>query len=176
MDALSDKELVKHYRNGDNKAFTLLTRRHQDRLYRLACIYLYHEQDAMDVTQEVFMRAYKGLLRFRFQSEPFTWLYRTLRNVCSEYNRKFTRDKEVLHDADERMMQIEDNSNTETTQHLIEIKELIKQLPRRQYEVVMLRIFEGLTIEETACAMKCRPGTVKAMLNKAQKQIRVLNG
>jgi len=175
MDEQSDKELVKQFRKGNNHAYTLLVKRHQDRIYRLACIYLYHEQDAMDACQEVFMRAYKGLAGFRFQSEPFTWLYRTLRNVCSEYNRKFSRDKYVQHD-EEVISNIVDSANTETTQHLIEVREIIKKLPRRQHEVVLLRIFEGLSIEETATTMNCRPGTVKALLNKAQKQLRILNG
>ena len=174
MDSVSDKELVRRFRQHDDHAFSQLTRRHQDRIYRLACVYLYNQQDAMDASQEVFLRAYKGLKGFRFKSEVFTWLYRTLRNVCSEFNRKVERERYVNNDQDEAILQVEDNANTETTQYLIEVKRLIKQLPPRQYEVILLRIFEDMSIEETARAMKCRPGTVKALLNKAQKQVHLL--
>lgn len=176
MDVISDTELVRQFRQGDSQAFSMLVKRHQDRLYRLASVHLYQQQDAMDVTQEVFMRAYKGLRGFRFHAEPFTWLYRILINVCAEFNRKSSRDSILQRGADEEIARIKDGANTEVTQHLIEIRELVNRLPKRQHEVVMLRIFEGLSIEETARAMRCRPGTVKALLHKAQKQLRLLEG
>ena len=176
MDGISDAELVRQFRQGNNHAFSILIKRHQDRLYRLASVYLYQRQDAMDVTQEVFMRAYKGLKRFHFNAEPFTWLYRTLKNVCAEFNRKTMRDNVLQYDSEDEIAGISDNTNVEVTQHLIEVRNLINQLPKRQHEVIMLRIFEGLSIDETARSMNCRPGTVKALLNKAQQQIRLLDG
>ncbi len=176
MDDISDSELVSAFRKGDDTAFSELARRYQDRIYRLACMNLYQQQDAMDVTQEVFLRAYRGLKKFRFQSAPFTWLYRTMKLVCQEFNRKSKRDSIASSEHMNELQNVSDNSDTETLHYLIEIRELLARLPKRQYEVVMLRIFEGFSIAETATIMKCRPGTVKALLHKAQKQINTLEG
>jgi len=171
MSDLSDTDLVKQFCKGNDDAFAMLIRRHQDKIYRLACLNLYQQQDAMDVTQEVFMRAYRGLRKFRFQSEPFSWLYRTAKNVCHEFNKKTKRDSVLSSEYTEELNNLADNSNTETRHYLEEIRQLINTLPARQHEVVILRIFEGFSIDETAKMMKCRPGTVKALLHKAQKQI-----
>jgi len=174
MDEIADEELVKQFCAGDDAAFSAFTSRHQDKIYRLACMNLYQQQDAMDVTQEVFLRAYRGLKTFRYRSTPFTWLYRTMKNVCQEYNRKMKRDSVASSEYATELDNITDNSDTETIHYLIEIRQLLKSLPKRQYEVVILRIFEGFSINETASIMKCRPGTVKALLHKAQKQINML--
>jgi RNA polymerase sigma-70 factor (ECF subfamily) len=135
---------------------------------------LYQQQDAMDVTQEVFLRAYRGLKTFRYRSAPFTWLYRTMKNVCQEYNRKTKRDGIASSEYVTELDNITDNSDVEAIHYLSEIRQLLKSLPKRQHEVVLLRIFEGFSINETASIMKCRPGTVKALLHKAQKQINIL--
>ena len=135
---------------------------------------LYQQQDAMDVTQEVFLRAYRGLKTFRYGSAPFTWLYRTMKNVCREYNRKTKRDSIASSEYTAELDNLTDNSDIETIHYLFEIRQLLKSLPKRQHEVVILRIFEGFSIDETATIMKCRPGTVKALLHKAQKQINML--
>lgn len=174
MDEIADEELVKQFCAGDDAAFSVFTRRYQDKIYRLACMNLYQQQDAMDVTQEVFLRAYRGLKTFRYRSAPFTWLYRTMKNVCQEYNRKTKRDSIASSEYATELDNITDNSDIETIHYLFEIRQLLKSLPKRQYEVVILRIFEGFSINETASIMKCRPGTVKALMHKAQKQINML--
>ena len=73
----SDATLVRRIQKGDAAAFTALVERYQDRIYRLATGMLYAPDAAADATQEVFMRAYTGLPRFRFGSSVYTWLYAT---------------------------------------------------------------------------------------------------
>ena len=87
FDELSDEELVKQFKLGKADAFDAIVRRFQDRIYRLASLWLVDEQAAGDACQEVLVRAYKGLRGFRFRASPFTWLYRMTRNVCHEFNR-----------------------------------------------------------------------------------------
>ena len=84
VDGNSDVELVKRFKSGDLDAFDTIVRRFQDRVFRLACVWLHDPQRASDAAQEVFLRSFKGLRAFRFRSTPFTWLYRTTRNVCNE--------------------------------------------------------------------------------------------
>ena len=87
LDGASDAELVRQFKSGDAAAYDAIVRRFQDRVFRLACVWLYDDQSAQDAAQEVFVRGFKGLRSFRFRSTPFTWLYRTTRNVCNEFNR-----------------------------------------------------------------------------------------
>ena len=168
-DPLSDADLVRQFRDGDALAFERVVRRFQDRLFRLASLWLYDAGQAEDATQEVFLRAYKGLRSFRFRGEPFTWLYRTLRNVCHEFNRRRrteTLDTEppdaALHGADA------------LARHnaFREARRWVDDLPDRQREVVILRIFEECSVRETAAAMRCREGTVKALLHKAMQRMK----
>ena len=169
VDDEPDIELVKLFKAGNTAAFDAIVRRFQDRIYRLACVWLYDEQFAADAAQEVFVRSYKGLRAFRFRSTPFTWLYRTTRNVCHEFNR--VRRADSLDDEPHDTSGIPERqvSDFETARH---VRDCVSDLPERQREVVMLRIFEDLSVKETAAAMGCREGTVKALLHKATNNLR----
>jgi len=168
----SDKDLIKQFLAGDQNAFNSFVQRHQDRIYRLACAKLYASDDAVDAAQEAFLRAYKGFGRFRFQAEPFTWLYRTLENVCNEFNRRAVRDRKI------GQMLLEQNPINEAVAdgseelHMQQVRQLTHRLPKRQQEVVLLRIFEGMSVEETAQTLKCSTGTIKANLHKAVNNLR----
>lgn len=172
MASKSDKDLVQDFIAGDQAAFDALVRRHQDRIYRLACAKLYSREDAVDVAQEVFLRAYNGLPRFRFQAEPFTWLYRTLENTCNEYNRRVMRHNKIASSLEQDVTGNYDDNTGEGNIYMQQINALVRQLPKRQQDVVLLRIFEGMSVEETAVALKCRAGTVKAHLHKAINNLR----
>ena len=69
----SDVELVTEFKSGSAAAFDAIVERFQDRIYRLACVWLYDPQHAEDAAQEVFLRAHKGLRLCRFRAAPFTW-------------------------------------------------------------------------------------------------------
>lgn len=170
LDGISDVDLVKRFRSGDPDAFDAIVRRFQDRIYRLACVWLFDRQQAADATQEVLLRGFKGLRSFRFRSAPFTWLYRTTRNVCNEFNRK--RRGEPLDDEPDDPSSPPEQQVAEC-QAARKIRQLVSGLPERQREVVMLRVFEDLSVAETARAMSCREGTVKALLHKATKRLRL---
>lgn len=170
VDEAPDNELVRLFKAGNTAAFDAIVRRFQDRIYRLACVWLYDEQYAADAAQEVFVRSYKGLRSFRFRSTPFTWLYRTTRNVCHEFNR--VRRPEALENEppDTGTRPETEVADFETAR---KVREYVAGLPERQRDVVMLRIFEDLSVRETAHAMGCREGTVKALLHKATRNLKV---
>ena len=163
-DDYSDVELVRHFKSGNGDAFDAIVRRFQDRVYRLASVSLYDSQYAADATQEVFVRSHRGLRSFRFRAEPFTWLYRTTKLVCHEFNRK--RRTESLEDdvGDTAMLPEQLVADADRSRR---VRVFVAELPERQREVVLLRIFEDLSVKETAKAMGCREGTVKALLHKA---------
>ena len=166
---IDDAELVRQFKQGDAGAFDAIVRRFQDRIYRLACVWLYDAQHAADVAQEVFLRSHTGLRRFHFRAAPFTWLYRTTRLVCNEFNRRHRYeaiDREPVDGAAGPERQLE------AWQTAGRVRALVARLPKRQQEVVMLRIFEALPVKATAAAMGCREGTVKALLHKAMQGLR----
>ncbi len=165
----SDEELVRRFRAGDEDAFDAIVRRFQDRIFRLASVWLYDGQHAADATQEVFVRGFEGLRRFRFQAAPFTWLYRTTRNVCREYNRR-RRLEPLPGETRDGALGPEQSAVSEDAAR--RVRRLVAGLPERQREVVLLRIFEDLSVRETAKAMACREGTVKALLHKATANLR----
>lgn len=166
----SDVELVTEFKSGDAAAFDAIVERFQDRVYRLACVWLYDPQHAEDAAQEVFLRAHKGLRGFRFRAAPFTWLYRTTRFVCNEFNRR--RRTEALVDEP---VDASGGPDRQVSEHdaASRVRRLVAGLPERQREVVLLRIFEELSVAETASAMRCREGTVKALLHKAIRRLKL---
>jgi len=169
LDDKSDTQLVTAFKSGNSDAFDALVRRFQDRVFRLACVWLYDPEFAADVTQDVFLRGYKGLKGFRFRSAPFTWLYRTTKNVCHEYNRRH-RPQALEHEPLDAAS--DPGAMVAEVQHAKRVRDLLQKLPPRQREVVMLRVFEDLSVRETAHAMGCREGTVKALLHKATANLR----
>ena len=166
----SDVELVRRFQNGDVEAFEALVRRSQDRVYRIALVSLFDSEHAADVAQEVFCRAYTGLKSFRFGAEPFTWIYRATKNVCREFNRKRRTEPldEEPHDRAPAAAQ-----QIATDEDARQVRSLVASLPERQREVVVLRVFEELSVAATAAAMGCRQGTVKALLHKAMLRLRL---
>lgn len=166
----SDSDLVRRFQRGDEAAFGDLVDRFGDRVFRLASVWLYDSQLAADAAQDVFVRAHRGLRRFRFKAAPFTWLYRTTKNVCYEYNNK--RGFESL--ADEPISTAPSaDVRLDRATIAARIRALVAQLPERQRDAVMLRIFEELSVAQTAKVMGCRPGTVKAHLHKAIERLKL---
>ena len=166
----TDEQLLRDFRAGDGPAFEALVRRYQDKIFRLASVWLFEAGQAEDVTQEVFLRSHSGLRSFRFRSTVFTWLYRTTRNVCHEINRRQpakTLDYESVDSAPGPA------SVASRRQASKQVRLLVQQLPQRQREVVVLRIFEELSVRQTAAIMQCREGTVKALLHKASASLRL---
>lgn len=166
----SDNELVRRFQRGDIDAFDTVVRRYQDRICRMAAVWLHDEQYSVDVAQEVFLRGFKGLRSFRSRSALFTWLYRTTRNVCREQNRSKTAAPLDFEPIDA----LANPESQVSRQHAArEVRELVAALPERQQEVVLLRVFEEMSVRDAARAMGCREGTVKALLHQAMTRLKL---
>ena len=178
VDELSDRHLIKQFQRGDLKAFDMFILRYQDRLMRLAASSLFVSANTEDAVQEVFLRSYKGLSGFRFGAEPFTWLYRTLKNVCMEMNRKSSGHAPNKSEPTGSMTEYSDaldeelGTQLDNERNICKVRVTVACLPDQQREVLVLRLFEGFSIKQTAKILGCRPGTVKAHLNKAMTNLR----
>lgn len=168
----SDEQLVRAFQNGDELAFGSFVKRHSDRVFRLATLWLRDPGLANDAAQETFLRTYTGIGRYRFRAKPTTWLLRILRNVCHEQNRK----RAFVPIGDEMLNELHDGADAaddlDAEDRARRLRSAVGVLPERQRQVVTLRIFEELSVADTARVMGCREGTVKAHLNKAIATLR----
>lgn len=170
----SDAQLLREFRQGDIDAFAVLVRRHQDAIYRLALRSLGDPELAREAAQEVFVRAWQKLRRWRFgRGKPFTWLYRTLINVCREFRKKRSRQNAITHHSIDPPSLLEEFKDAEKD-HLEkrDLEKFVNALPKRQQEVIVLHIYEDLTLKDVATVLGIPPGTVKSNYHKALVSLR----
>ena len=177
----TDNELVARVQGGDKSAFDLLVLRYQHRIIKLVQRYVRDHDEAMDVAQESFIKAYRALGSFRGDSAFYTWLYRIAINTAKNYLVSAARrPPEVdLEGADGEEMDIDDiQKDIETPESVLltdEIKDTvirtIQSLPEDLRVAIMLREIEGLSYEEIAEAMDCPIGTVRSRIFRAREAI-----
>jgi RNA polymerase sigma-70 factor (ECF subfamily) len=170
----TDEELLRAFRRGDNDAFEAVVARYQDVVYRLALRQIHHREGAEDVVQEVFFRAFKKLKRWSFRrGKPFTWLYRTTRNVCSEFRREAHRYPLLSADfGRERIVANVEIAQTDHEETRRCVQRLVQHLPPRQEEVVILHVYEELRLQDVADVLGIPVGTVKSNYHKALINLR----
>ena len=182
---LNDTDLIVQAQKGDQSAFEELVYRYDRNVLSIAMRYALNEDDAKDLYQEVFIRVYRGLKNFRFQSEFSTWLFRITTNVCLTYK---SRSKEHLKisisnnynsdDEEDKTMQelIYDGSSPEEISSGSDLGELVnaavETLSPKQKMTFILKHYEGYKIREIAEILNCKEGTVKKYLFDAIKNLR----
>lgn len=139
----------------DSNAFTEVVRAHQQAIYRLAYRLTGNVEDAMDLTQEVFLRAYRSLEKFRGESDIKTWLYRIAINTGSSWRKK-SKPIVQLDEAFEVQAPGEDNELR------VAVKEAVEGLPYKQKAVFIMHHYQGLKHEEIAEITDRSVGSVKA--------------
>jgi RNA polymerase sigma-70 factor (ECF subfamily) len=169
----TDEELVALAQAGDLDCFNQLVARWERPIYALAYRTLSREEDARDVVQEAFLRAFRGLKGFRGQAKFSSWLYRITLNLCRDWIRRERRAPvaqlpegvDPIEIADERM------APTESVEDLVARKEMseavaraLADLPEEQRIAILLKEFHGLTFQEIATQLDCPLSTVKTRL------------
>lgn len=177
----TDDELVARVQRGDKRAFDALVLKYQHRIVKLVSRYVRNPSDALDVTQEAFIKAYRALGNFRGESAFYTWLYRiainTAKNHLSALGRR-PREAEITGVDGDAISLDELQSDLETPEkHLLvdEIKQTILKtmaaLPEDLRTAITLREIEGLSYEEIAEAMDCPIGTVRSRIFRAREAL-----
>ncbi len=156
---------------GDASAFDDLARMFGDRVYRMGIVLLGRREEAKDLAQEVFLRAFKALPAWKPAAAFSTWLYGIALNVAREFRRRAGREVSEGEDAPETAAP-EGIGAAER----MGVLEAVARLPDRQREVVALRYFRGLSTEEAAGALGVPEGTVKSNLFKAMENLRRILG
>ncbi|MFC1508415.1 RNA polymerase sigma factor [Candidatus Omnitrophota bacterium] len=176
---VDDSELVRQFKNGNEKAFNYLVKRHQPRLRQVATILMKDEQDAMDMVQDVFVKAYFKLRTFREDSALYTWLYRILYNRCISQLRRKKIVTFLSFGEDEKVYDIpcEDpipDTECERSELMREIMAALEKLPLRQRTAFSLKQLNGLKFIEISDIMGITEGAAKASYFHAVKKLQNL--
>jgi RNA polymerase sigma-70 factor (ECF subfamily) len=176
-----DIQLIEAAKQGDSRAFDVLVMRYQTRVFKIVARFVKDPSEIMDVCQEVFIKAYRALNKFRGDSSFYTWLYRIAINTSKNY---IISQGRRLPDIDleitdmERFVMRNSPKETGTPERLMMRDEIehavydtIEHLPKDLRLAIMLREIEGLSYEEIADIMHCPVGTVRSRIFRARAAI-----
>jgi RNA polymerase sigma-70 factor (ECF subfamily) len=171
-----EQTLIRQAQKGDQQAFAMLVDEHQHYVYHLALRVLKDENEALDLTQETFVRAWTALPNFRGQSRFRTWLYRITTNLC--YNRLPTL-RRSLNDLGENILEEIPETNFDNPAREFEAGEIrmylhqaIDNLEANYKLLITLRYQNELSYEEIASTLNLPLGTVKTGIFRAKEQLR----
>ena len=182
--ASTDWDLVQQARRGDREAFRTLVERYQHKVTALATGMLRNRDDALDVVQDTFTKAYQSLDRFKGESSFYTWLYRITLNQCIDHQRRTARmpsapleSAETPEESPTINAARDDAERDDPLQRVHEsevgqrIRQAISELTPEHRAVILLREVEGLSYEEISRALECPKGTVMSRLHYARRQL-----
>lgn len=171
---MEDSELVKEFQAGSERAFNDLVLRYRKEIYYLALGIVGTHDDAEDMAQEAFVRAYQALSKFRGESSVYTWLYRITVNLCLNHVRSRRLRSYIGLEKIEAVMPGPDEADgpTELAELSETARKAIQALPPKQRAVFILRHFQGMPHAEIAKIMDRDEGTIKANYFQAVRKLR----
>lgn len=181
-----DLELVRRAQSGETKAFDELVTKYRSRVYAMIYQMVRNEQDAWDLAQDGFFKAWKSLDKFRFQSSFYTWLYRIVTNVSIDWLRKKQVRAEGEFDESQVHPDIEPTADITpkgdvSPERQLERGELrerldaaIGRLSPEHRQVILLKEIDGLQYHEIADVVGCSIGTVMSRLFYARKKLQTM--
>ena len=180
-DESSLSRLIERAANGDKAAFELVMIHSEQRVMAMTWRMLGNEADARDASQEVFLRVYKYLGRFRGDQDFFAWLYGITVNVCRDFLKKRQNHNSRFVSFGEDVGEVQDvaDEQADAEEVLVHaqqrglIARAMATLPFKERASIVLRDVEGLSTEEVARIMKSSATTVRSQISSARKKIRI---
>ncbi|MGH7775522.1 MAG: RNA polymerase sigma factor [Candidatus Binatia bacterium] len=178
---LGDEELVALAQKGKRQAFEVLVERYKQKAYRIAFDFTRDREEAKDLSQEAFLRAFSHLKSFDRRATFYTWFYRIVVNLCLDHHRRRKRISwepfdEKAEKAAERSELLEAPSSPDQEAMAREISRRVgiamESLPPKQRTAFLLKNHQGLSIREIALVMRTAEGTVKVHLHRAVAALR----
>ncbi|MDH4106696.1 MAG: RNA polymerase sigma factor RpoE [Gammaproteobacteria bacterium] len=177
----SDAQLVRRVQKGDKRAFDLLVLKYQHKIVNLVMRYVRDPDQALDITQEAFLKAYRALPRFRGDSAFYTWLYRIAVNTAKNYlaaQRRRPMDVDLdlqdpeQYDLHSKLKDTDTPEGVTLSRELnLAVQKAIEGLPEDLRTAIVLRELDGMSYEEIAQAMECPVGTVRSRIFRARDAI-----
>ena len=184
---VSELDLVKRCQSGDTDAFDQLVTRYRTRVFGMIYNMVHNEQDAWDLAQDSFVKAWKSITRFRGQSSFYTWIYRIVTNVTIDWLRKKqVKGTGAEFDDSIELKSIEPGSRTVPKADALPFQQMeqgeireridaaIKQLSPEHRAVILMKEIEGMQYHEIAESLECSIGTVMSRLFYARKKLQSL--
>ena len=177
-----DFELVRAARAGDENAFGELVRKYQGRIYSLAYGMVGNHSDADDLAQEIFLKSYRNIKKFRFKSSFYTWLYRIGVNTVLTRRKKLRRDRHL--ELKPQVLDLEGSPYlparlggkrgdraADGRELRRDIREAIDRLPEKQKAVVVMHDIEGIPHRKISRILKSSEGTIRSRLHYGRKRL-----
>jgi RNA polymerase sigma-70 factor (ECF subfamily) len=188
-----DSELLARVRGGDRDAYRVLVERYQKRVYNLAYSLLKNREDAADVAQEAFAKAYQSVAGFKGDASFYTWIYRITNNLCIdqlrkakpagshvEYSEELADDASAETQAGVGVLGSQLGTNPQRSalrRELAEkLEEALAQLPEKHRAILVLREVDGLSYEELSQTLEIPKGTVMSRLFHARAKMQEILG
>ena len=171
--AADERTLIEACLSGQRGAFDVIVERHRRAVYRVCYRFTANHEDAADLSQDVFLRAYRGLRRFKAESSLATWLYRIAVNVCLNRVSLKTLVSEPIEPerhADDRITSPDEALMKE--ERAVRVRAAIAKLPRKQRATLLLRVYEELPHEQIAAILGSSVGSAKANFCHALANLR----
>ena len=169
----SEADLIRRARAKDTDAFCSLAEFHSRRIYLLAFHYCRNAQDAEDLSQEVWLKAYQAIGTFRSDSSFYTWLRRITINTFLNHRRTNSKSPQTALHLDATESDIPASEETIYNKVLFEsVMDALGELTAAQRLIFLLRHYEGMSYDEIACAMNCSTGTAKKSVWRALGKLR----
>ena len=177
----SDIQIVHRFQRGDSTAFDFLYLRYHERIYGVICSMISNREDALDITQDIFLKAYQALVDFKRASQFYSWLYRIAINCCIDHMRRQSKHGVLTNVpvSDDVFYRHEVTRHLSSPSKAVELEEFgmflhqaVLQLTPKQREVFTLRYKEDLSLKEIAIKMERSIGTIKAHLFQIHRKLR----
>ncbi len=176
-----DNAIVMRAQRGDKAAFNLLVRKYQHKVSSLISRYVFDAGEVEDITQEVFVKAYRAIGGFRGDSAFYTWLYRIAINTAKNYlvaqsrrppNTDVEAEEAELTESGRNLREIGTPESNLLSRELADrVAKAVAELPEDLRTAITLREIEGLSYEEIATVMDCPIGTVRSRIFRAREAI-----
>jgi RNA polymerase sigma factor (sigma-70 family) len=174
---LADMEIISQVLSGDHKAYSVLVERYKNFVFSIVLRYVKGREDAEEVSQDIFVKAYRALADFKGQAKFSTWLYTVTTTTCISFLRK---KKVEIHSLDkEGMFEIADQADSGMRANMVEqksrvnmVNQAISMLGAEDAQVITLFYKGEQTLEEIAQVLGKEPNTVKVQLHRARARLK----
>ncbi len=169
--SLSERQILEAVQKGDKEAYGVIVNRYMQSAYYIALGFVHNQQDALDVSQDAFIKAFRKIKMFDTSKPFFPWFYRLMRNLCIDHLKRKQRTREIPLDDVRILSAREEDKDLKKT-----LWKGIEELPFEQREVVILRYFRQLSYAEIAELIGKPLGTVMSSLFYAKKRLKGILG
>jgi len=163
----NEKEILKRVKKGDKRAFEPIVKFYMKTTYNIALSFVHNEQDALDISQEAFIKAYKSIKKFDSKREFFPYLYQIVKRLCFDYIKR--RKKDNIHTNNFFNIIYNPNGDNKFKETL---SEALMKLEPEEKELIVLKYIEGFSYEELAELLNKPIGTIMSSLFYIKKKLK----